>query len=146
MQKRLFATLVLLFSFPAQAVEFTVIGPGKKLIYRAEEALSVPRTVGSATIHFLDRANEERRIPFRGDEDGISSIDGHDTILREVSEIETRAYGWCYSINGFEPELMPGDVEIHDNDVQIVWFYGFARALYGQWVTQCEPVEEPDFR
>ena len=65
-----------------------------------------------------------------------------------VSENEMYAYGWCYSVNGFEPNVYPHEVFINpEGDDQIIWWFGFAHYLNGQWLSMCEPSYErkPDF-
>ncbi len=137
--KSLFATTILLFSFPVQAMEFSVVGRGGQELYRAQEAFSVPAKVGDVTVFFLERSG----LDYKGDKSGIAAIAGLDTRMEQVSRDEVRAYGWCYSVNGFAPEEMPDQVEIHDPDTKIRWFYGFARAIRGEWVSQCEPAALP---
>lgn len=95
--------------------------------------------LGQASIYFLD----QMQLPYTGNEYSITSIldtptgmDAYDV----VSDNEMRAYGWCYSVNGESPELMPNQYFLsEDEDYVISWHYGFALYKDGQWITQCSP-------
>jgi hypothetical protein len=139
MIKQLFAISAFLLTLPAEAVDFSVLGRGGVEIYRANELLPIPQSVGAMTMHFLEQAKREKGMDYRGTAEGISSIAGLPTELVEISEIETHAYGWCYSVNGFAPELMPDQAEIYDPEARIVWFYARSRFYIDDWVAQCEP-------
>jgi hypothetical protein len=95
--------------------------------------------LGQASVHFLD----QMQLPYSGNDYSITSIletptgmDAYDI----TSDNDMRAYGWCYSVNGESPELMPNQYLLDDNkDYVISWHYGFALYKDGQWITQCTP-------
>ena len=93
-------------------------------------------SVGQITL----KALEELKIPYIGSEDGINSIFkspvGLDAI-EIISDREMYAYGWCYSVNGVEPEILPGRYGVRPGD-EIVWWYGYAHYKDGRWISQCE--------
>lgn len=59
--------------------------------------------------------------------------------LEILSDISFRAYGWCYSVNGQFPDVMPKDYLLQETD-QISWFLGSSTYLNGQWIDYCTPV------
>ncbi len=65
---------------------------------------------------------------------------GPDQSLEIISETKLRAYGWCYSINGEIPDLMPDEIKIKTND-SIKWFLSFSTYDSGKWVDYCVPTK-----
>lgn len=143
MLKQLLSISALLFTLPAVAVDFSVLGRGGVELYRKNELLPIPQSVGAITMRFLEQAKREKGMDYRGTAEGISSIAGLPTELVEISDIEAHAYGWCYSVNGFSPELMPDEADIYDPEARIVWFYARSRFYIDDWVAQCEPAPLP---
>jgi len=95
-------------------------------------------SVGGVTIRALDRSG----LPYSGSAEGIVSINNSPTgdgALEVISPTHMRAYGWCYSINGVEPNAMPNEVSITNNNDHIKWYYGFAEYKDGDWITYCTP-------
>ena len=130
--------LLFIASMNLKAVEITFIGPCDEDFIMKKNVSEAYRNVGELTIGTLKKFN----IPFIGTPEGISSIFETpigDRALEVVSDIEMRAYGWCYSVDGFSPELYPHQVPVYSHTKSIVWHYGFARYYKGQWVTQCTP-------
>lgn len=108
---------------------------------QVEVADVVGQSIGKITVEVL----EQSKLPFVGSEGGISSIQGtpvSEKSLEIVSDKEMRAYGWCYLVDGFKPSLMPDQLKVSQADSQIVWFFGYAQYLNGQWVTMCTPTVE----
>ena len=94
-------------------------------------------TVGSISVKLF----ELNKVPFLGTDGGMNSILNTPTGLDAMdvtSDNEMFAYGWCYSLNGYEPESYPDKVFVNTDD-NIVWWYGFAHYLDGEWISQCEP-------
>ncbi len=103
-------------------------------------------TVGQATVDAL-AANA---IPFRGDASGIVSI--RDTVsgnaaIEVISNVEMRAYGWCFSLNGVEPGEMPDQVPLSGPDDVVRWYFGYAHYKNGEWLSYCTPthLERPRY-
>lgn len=95
------------------------------------------QSVGDISIQAL----QDNNIPFQGISQGINSILNTPTGLEAldvVSDTEMFAYGWCYSINGYEPDKFPNEVYVQETD-HILWWFGFARYKDGQWISQCKP-------
>jgi hypothetical protein len=130
--------LLIFISMNLKAVEITFIGPCDEDFIMKQKVLETYSNVGELTVGTLKKFN----IPFIGTSEGMSSIFGTptgDSALEVVSDIEMRAYGWCYSVDGFAPELYPHQVPVYSHTKSIVWHYGFARYYKGQWVSQCTP-------
>ena len=97
-------------------------------------------SVGSVTLEALTNLG----VPFQGSEHGIHSIRNTvtgDDALEVISDREMRAYGWCYRLNGVEPDLFPDQVFVQSDADVIDWFFGFAHYKDGNWVTYCTPTQ-----
>lgn len=96
--------------------------------------------VGQQSVEILTKL----KIPFQGSFRGMNTILntplGLDA-LEVISDTEMNAYGWCYSVNGFEPGEFSDQVTITQED-DIIWWYGFAKYKDGNWITQCTPSYE----
>jgi hypothetical protein len=130
--------LLSILSFNLLAVEIKFIGPCDENFIMRKNVSEVYPNVGELTVETLKKFN----VPFIGTPEGLSSI--FETPIGErslevVSDIEMRAYGWCYSVDGIAPELYPHQVPVYSHTKSVVWHYGFARYYKGQWVTQCTP-------
>lgn len=93
-------------------------------------------SVGELTIKILN----DYDVPFQGSEQGLNSIlnspTGLDAMVM-ISESEMKAYGWCFKINGVIPEVYANEVFINSLTDQVVWFWGYAHYLNGDWIAQC---------
>lgn len=130
--------ILLLVSFSAHAIELNFVGPCSK---KPVLTVNVPEkfnNVGELTVKTLTKLS----IAFIGSEQGIASVFGTpigDESVEIISDYEMRAYGWCYSIDGFAPEVYPHEVPVTSATKVITWHFGFARYYKGEWVTQCTP-------
>lgn len=128
-----------LISSSVFGASLTIIGPCEETpLFKQEVLFQDTDTVGSLTIKTL----ELNKIPFQGTEVGINSIFKTPTgldALEVISETEMMAYGWCYSINGLEPNVFPNEIPISQNSDKILWWYGYAHFKDGNWISQCEP-------
>lgn len=94
--------------------------------------------VGQLTIETLKKFN----IPHKGTYEGLASAfetPTGDASVEVVSDVELRAYGWCFSVDGVAPEVYPHEIPITSETKSVTWHFGFARYYRGQWVTQCTP-------
>lgn len=94
-------------------------------------------TVGSVTVEVLTSNN----IPFLGTERAMNSIFNTPTgldAMEVLSDTQMNAHGWCYSINGTEPNQFANEIKVQEGD-SILWWFGYAHYDSGKWVTQCEP-------
>jgi hypothetical protein len=81
-------------------------------------------------------------IPYLGTESGFNSILGTPTgdgAIEILSDTKMRAYGWCYSVNGVKPDVIPQDYFFKTQDDELVWFYGYSTYDDGEWVDYCVP-------
>ena len=109
--KKIFICISLLISLNIYAVTIKFVGPCSPIPFsRAEINLSdFKLNLGQITTDYLTQA----KIPFIGDEFGMSSINGSaigDDAIEVISDTQLRAYGWCVTINNFAPELMPNEI------------------------------------
>lgn len=94
-------------------------------------------TVGSVTVEVLTSNN----IAFLGTERAMNSIFNTPTgldAMEVLSDTQMNAHGWCYSINGTEPNQFANEIKVQEGD-SILWWFGYAHYDSGKWVTQCEP-------
>ena len=94
-------------------------------------------SLGKFTLEILEQFN----IPYIGSEYGFNSIFQTPTginAIEVISETNFLAYGWCYSLNGFSPEVYPHEILVKSDD-EVKWWFGYATFQDGQWVTQCTP-------
>ena len=134
--------LLLTLSFDLYAASLSIMTPcDEPLLFRHSFHLGAEGSnVGKQTISTLTQLE----IPFEGAEQGISSIFNTPTgldAIEVISDTEMNAYGWCYSVNGFEPGTYPNEFSIKQQD-SILWWYGFAKYKGGKWITQCTPSHE----
>jgi hypothetical protein len=94
-------------------------------------------SVGLATMKYLN----QHSIPYKGSESGIASILGTptgDDSIEVINDHEMRAYGWCFEVDGVQPDLMPDQVILLGPE-HLKWFYAFSYYDSGKWITYCEP-------
>lgn len=130
--------LTLLIASTASAQTLTIIKPcSNQVAYSKTIDLDKEISVGEFTVKNL----LEDQVIFQGTERGINSIYNTPVSLdamEVISDTEMFAYGWCYKVNGFEPNLYPHEFTIKQND-QVVWWFGYAHYKDGNWITQCDP-------
>lgn len=130
--------LALLLSSQAHAVELKFIGPCEEEFIMKVEVTDEFANVGELTVATLAKFN----IPFIGTAEGLASAfetPVGTAAVEVVSPEETRAYGWCFSVDGVSPEVYPHEIAITPETKNITWHFGFARFFRGEWVTQCTP-------
>lgn len=135
--------LIILFltfiSFSSNALVFNVEDPctGNFLTHQKLEANF--ENVGEATIYALDHSGLE----YVGNEIGIHKIGDTpvgDDALEIINRLEMRSYGWCYSVDGKIPEVLPPSFNLSGKEKKITWFFGYAYYRSGLWLSQCEKV------
>ena len=131
-------------SAAAQAVTFEVQGKKGESLFRSSEPVDLKKeTVGSATILFLEKARQQGLLRYQGNDGGLVSINelGNDTEV--LSDTRMKAFGWCYSINGKTPGVMPDRIHLANQTDHLTWFYAYALYESGNWVAQCVPAPQP---
>lgn len=101
---------------------------------------AIGKSVGAVTIEAFDR----HQLSYVGNDAGINSIHGMVTgenALEVINDHELRAYGWCFSVNGFQPDEYPNKVSIKTDTDIIQWFFGFAHYRDGKWISYCTPTQ-----
>ncbi len=136
----------LLMSSLSYGADISFVGPcEKEPVYSGELNSLENESIGAFTVRFLD----DHGLEYAGAERGMNSIFNTPTgmdAMEILSDSEMMAYGWCYSVNGFSPEVFPDQVKIADGD-SVLWWFGYAHYIAGEWVTQCSLSYErhPDF-
>jgi len=134
--------LLLLSASPTWAARVVIENPCEPTPWLdTQHPSDVGQSVGIATISVLDGA----MIPYVGSDGGISSIRNTvsgDAALEVVSDTEMRAYGWCFSLNGIEPNEMPDQVFVSSEQDVIRWYFGYAHYHDGAWVSYCTPTSQ----
>lgn len=130
--------LGLFTTFSAHALVFEVRGWNDEALFRQYYPMADGVNAGRATVDFLELARSRDGISWEGNERGVLSIAGlGNQVVQEGNEI--RAYGWCYSVNGVEPDRTPDQVIIPHDMSRLVWFYAYGRMVDGEWREQCVP-------
>lgn len=133
------AFVFFLLPISAYSTTITIIGPCEKTpVFHQDTIFEMDDTVGSLTIKIF----EQNKIPFQGTDAGMNSIFNTPTgseAIEVISETEMMAHGWCYSINGVEPNVFPNEIPISNWTDKIIWWFGYAHFKNGNWIAQCEP-------
>jgi hypothetical protein len=142
MKKLILLLVIALYFLPnARAVRVNIYNLCEDSFYHSSNTeVLLPTTVADITLDTLN--NNE--IPFLGSESGINSMLGTSTSLDSyevVSDNRMFAYGWCYSVNGLEPDLLMSEFVIDPASEQVIsWYFGHAEYLDGEWISYCTPV------
>ena len=97
--------------------------------------------LGAMTVSILD----ESSLEYVGNELGIHKIGETpvgDDALEIINRLEMRSYGWCYSVDGNVPEVLPPQFKLTGKEKRIVWYFGYAYYRAGEWLSQCQKVSE----
>lgn len=133
---KLLITFFLAFSLPLFAKISIVSHDGSRAFNYPLKEAHLGSSLGEISLEMFNNY----QIPYLGTEQGFNSILNSPTGLDAmvvVSEREMKSYGWCYSINGVVPEVYPNEVFIDSVNDEVLWFWGYAHYLDGQWVGQC---------
>jgi hypothetical protein len=121
----------------ASTINFSVLSPCDGSVENQIKEVRSFKNLSQASLYFLKKLN----IPFIANEYSVESINNTPTgtdAYNVLSDNEMHAYGWCYTVNGIAPEVMPSDFKLSNSvDYTIEWHYGYARYLNGSWITQC---------
>ncbi len=132
--------ILIFFNHFAFAIDYKIIGPCSDIpAYSGTiEVSDLFQTVGKTTLQIF----EQRQIPFIGNDYGFNSIMNTPTDKKSIeilSATKMRAYGWCYSVNGVIPEILPGNAVFISNQDQLSWFYAYSTYDTGKWLDYCVP-------
>ncbi len=126
-------------SFNLNAANIQIIGPCSETpLVNNTSAVLNQESIGSFTIRFLS----QNKIPYAGSDAGISSIFNTpigDEAIEIISDTKMRAYGWCFNLNGVNPEKMPDEIYFTSNSDQLIWYYAFSTYDSGNWIDYCVP-------
>jgi hypothetical protein len=134
---------IALLSFNVFSVEFSVTNLCQNTPYMHENIEVLNKvTVSDLTLYAFKTFN----IPFKGDAQSINSILETATGLGSyeiISDNEMKVYGWCFQVNGVQPDRFMNQVIIDPaEENHINWFYGFAHYLNNEWIAYCTPAYE----
>ncbi len=121
----------------ALGMEFKVLGIHGEVLHQETVRVDLSRSVGALTIERLHASSME----FEGSESGIASIAGLGNQTARGADGALRYFGWCFSVQGEVPSLMPDRVKLRAQSNELTWFYGYAyQSPNGDWV-QCHPAD-----
>lgn len=145
--KLLICLITLFSSFASAAISFEIIGPCSSTAlargYIPNTDLS-HNTIGEITVDILN----DYMIPYSGDAEGMISIFDYKGDFELLSKNSGRAHGWCYSVDGFSPEVTPNEYVLPNQNSHIKWFFGYSTFIFnpdtkvGSWHGQCIPTYE----
>jgi hypothetical protein len=138
--KSLLLFTLTLFASQTFAVTYEVIGPCSATPVNSGtyDVKDLKMSVGKISVTIFD----QQKIPYIGSDAGFNSILNTPTGLDSIevlSDTKMRAHGWCYSVNGVNPDVLAGDYLLNSNDDKIVWFFGYSTYDKGEWVDYCVP-------
>lgn len=138
--KKYFVILISMFSVQSFALTWKVVGPCSKTpLYEGIFEADLNKSVGQISQELFD-AN---KVPYVGMAGGFNSINNSPTgfeAIELVSENELRFYGWCYSVNGEVPSVMPSQIKPASQNDVLVWYYGYSTNKNRQWSSDyCAP-------
>jgi hypothetical protein len=125
--------VILFLSVQSFAITFEVRGKKQNLLFQTNSSTEVPVKLGQLTVDILDQG----QIPYTGNNSGILKIFDLEQDVEVVSDTEMKAYGWCFSVDGFTPETMADQTEITDANSKIIWYWAYAHYENGHWTGQC---------
>ncbi len=130
--------LLILESGLTKGATITFVGPCSQVpLHTASFHIIDKSAVGDITSDILQKFN----IPYLGTPQGFNSIFHTPTGLDAIEVInnyELLSYGWCYSINGVQPNDFPNNIMVKDDD-NIRWWFGYAHYKNNTWLHQCVP-------
>ena len=137
--KSLLSLAVILFSLPVDAVYFDVIGPCSKTpLYSGSFITDLSDSAGKISVDIFD----SNKIAYVGSEEAMAMIAnspiGLDA-MEVLSDTKMRAYGWCFSVNGIVPDVLPSKTYLSAQDDYISWFYAYSTYDRGLWLDYCVP-------
>ncbi|HAT72317.1 MAG TPA: DUF4430 domain-containing protein [Elusimicrobia bacterium] len=138
-----------LFCGSSGAASISVIGPcSEKPVFEREfKVAGSSASAGEISAGIF----KENGLPYTGDADGFTSIMGSPSgaqAIEFVSAGKMRFYGWCFSVNGVLPAVMPGSFYLKNDADRLTWFYAFTTYENGVWIDSCVPsytVRAPQF-
>jgi hypothetical protein len=121
----------------AHAVSFRVVDRSGKALAQGEEAADLSKSVGDFTVALLTSLAAKNILSFHADASGVDSINGVGNETETVSSREEKAYGWCYKVNGKDPNKTPDEVRFTANGDTLEWYYAYADNFDGNWLGMC---------
>ena len=130
---------IMLCSFSSHAAYIDVIGPcSKKPLHSGVFITDTDDSVGKISVDFF----ESKKIQYVGSNEGMAQIanspmglDG----MEVLSDTKMRAYGWCFSVNGVVPDVLPSKSYLGSQNDYISWFYAYSTYDQGVWLDYCVP-------
>jgi hypothetical protein len=141
--KKLLSIILFAITTQASAFEFTITDICEnKLVLNENIEILNDVSAGDLTLYMF----KQYEIPYIGNIDSISSIFNTKTGLDSyevISDTEMKVFGWCYEIDGVQPDVFMSQVTIDPTvHKKMNWFYGYAHYKEGEWLTYCTPVYE----
>ena len=102
------------------------------------------RFTNTSSVHLSVYTFNQEKIPFIGNENGITGLLGTPQGLdayEVIADDHMRVYGWCYSVDGSRPSVLASEYPIEPNsDFKLTWFYAYAELIGDKWISYCTPV------
>jgi hypothetical protein len=131
--------ITLLIPFCVSAGTFKITGPCEEAAkYETQYDFSENKNLGVTTLEIL----EAQVIPYVGFVNGIHSIYNTPTgreAIEIVSDQVLRSYGWCYEVDGVQPDVMPDAIALSSHTQLVHWFFAYSTLEEGTWKDYCTP-------
>ena len=123
----------------AGKVRWEIVGQqSKNPNFQGTLDIDLRKSLGEITLEIFAKY----QIPYLGNESAINSILGTptgDEAIVVVNDKTLKAYGWCYEVDGRQPDVMP-DKFYFEKEVSVLrWFYAFSLYEDGVWKSYCTP-------
>lgn len=134
-----FLMFAVLSTAPCYGVKWEIIGQDSALpVHQGTLEIDLRDSVGKVTVSIL----EQQKISYIGNEAGMNSILGTPTgedAMVIVNDDTMRVYGWCYEVDGMQPDVMPDEFYFPAQASNLRWFYAFSLYEKGEWRGYCLP-------
>jgi hypothetical protein len=123
---------LLLLGLISNAATFEVVNK-ENVLLSDTVTVQLPVSVGELSVRVFDTHS----TPYKGGVYGFTEIYGFGQDIEVISDVEMKAYGWCFSVDGLVPETMADATPIVNQNSHVRWFYAYAHYTNGEWVAQC---------
>ncbi len=135
---KIFLLALFFYSQNTFAITYEVVGIcEEKPVYQGEYKLPLAQqSVGLTSMEIFERD----KIPYIGAERGMNSILNTpigDETIEIISREEMRVYGWCFDVDGKQPDKMADEVFLRGGE-HLKWYYASSHYLRGEWLSYCD--------
>lgn len=125
--------LACVWSLASSALTVRVVRKRNQLLFELNIKMQLPTSVGEATVD----AFEQGEVFYQGGAFGIVKMFDLTNDVEVISDMEMKAYGWCFSLDGITTDTMADKTPVASETSVIEWSYAYAHYVRGEWTAQC---------